>query len=467
MRSKLKICLFVYFLILTGFCFVMYPFGDSFYYWNWGQHLGLSYLDGPPMIAYMMRLSSTIFGNTFFAINFVAVACAIATCYFIYNIGKLLLNKEVGLLAALLWLISPTVAQNIFARVTYDSAESLFWIATIYFAACYSQTKKTLDIYRIGIFVGLALLSKYSGVILALGLLIYFVMTKNLRDIFKNKHLYFAAILTLVIFSPVIIWNSENHWITVIFQLRQHSTAGSIKNVMTYTWRLFYCLNLLLVLPIIFAFKNKSSLFKESKIARLLIILSFVFIGFWFVMSYSANVKLNYFLPGALTLSLLTSYYLVQYRYKKIFLGMGILFVSLSLCFLLGATVFLNSYFSFEYPNYLLAKEAIDKYRIGNEPLISMGWNNISKVNFLLKHDDYGIQMTIPHYCDGYDAQYHFWGTDQPLQSALFIDFYDLGQCFKPYFKSCAPLPTLHSERENPLTHQMMASKVYAYQCSN
>ena len=45
------------------------PFDDELYYWCWSRDLQLSYYDHPPMVAYLIRLSTEIFGQTVFAIR--------------------------------------------------------------------------------------------------------------------------------------------------------------------------------------------------------------------------------------------------------------------------------------------------------------------------------------------------------------------------------------------------------------
>ena len=40
------------------------PIGDEAYYWLWGQRLALSYLDHPPLHAWLLRLMSLLFGCT-------------------------------------------------------------------------------------------------------------------------------------------------------------------------------------------------------------------------------------------------------------------------------------------------------------------------------------------------------------------------------------------------------------------
>ena len=53
------------------------PFDDQTYYSCWSRDLQLSYSDHPPMVAYMIRASTEVFGNSIFAIRLPAVLSGI------------------------------------------------------------------------------------------------------------------------------------------------------------------------------------------------------------------------------------------------------------------------------------------------------------------------------------------------------------------------------------------------------
>src|SRR5262249_27935614 len=42
---------------------------DEAYYWVWSRHLALSYFDHPPMVAYLIRASTAILGDTELAVR--------------------------------------------------------------------------------------------------------------------------------------------------------------------------------------------------------------------------------------------------------------------------------------------------------------------------------------------------------------------------------------------------------------
>ncbi len=51
--------------IKVYFMLVAPPIGDEAYYWMWGQKLDWSYLDHPPLHAWLLRLSSLLGWNLF------------------------------------------------------------------------------------------------------------------------------------------------------------------------------------------------------------------------------------------------------------------------------------------------------------------------------------------------------------------------------------------------------------------
>ena len=66
---------------------------EEAYYWNYAQHLDFGYLDHPPMVAWIIRLSTSIFGNNPFAVRLPALLCWFAAAIFAWKSARLLFNK--------------------------------------------------------------------------------------------------------------------------------------------------------------------------------------------------------------------------------------------------------------------------------------------------------------------------------------------------------------------------------------
>ncbi len=56
---------------------------DEAYYWDWSRHLSLSYYDGPPLMAYLIRISTFLLGGaTAFSVKLTSVLCATVGAFF-------------------------------------------------------------------------------------------------------------------------------------------------------------------------------------------------------------------------------------------------------------------------------------------------------------------------------------------------------------------------------------------------
>jgi len=55
---------------------------EEAYYWNYSRHLDIGYLDHPPMVAWLVRLGTLLFGDTEFGVLFGALCCGTVSSFF-------------------------------------------------------------------------------------------------------------------------------------------------------------------------------------------------------------------------------------------------------------------------------------------------------------------------------------------------------------------------------------------------
>ncbi|RTK94623.1 MAG: glycosyltransferase family 39 protein [Neisseriaceae bacterium] len=326
------IVLMAWFIILTGFCFTIFPYQDSFYYWTWSQKLQLSYYDGPPLIAYTLRFFTQIFGNTVFSINFLGVISAYLSAYYIFKISKALNDStKVAQFATILFLTYPFVTTRfIYNNMTYDCLENLCYIIISYYIILFLLTRKYNYWLLIGFFSGLAMLSKYSAVVLFLAIFIFFISYGLKYKIFMHWQLYAGILICLIMFFPVIYWNYINDWISFKYQLNSHKWIGEVGSInssdkygLPGMW--FYILNcimatyhiLILILAIALIKYKYKPLGNIGE--RFLFILFLVFILFWLYISYSSHVGLNYALPVVFVLIYFVAKFLAGNNLNKVF----------------------------------------------------------------------------------------------------------------------------------------------------
>ncbi len=305
--KQVQIFLLSYTLILLFSALFILPVHDTYYYFTWSQKLQLSYLDGPPLIAYLIYITTYIFGNTFFAINIISVICLLGSGYLIYQILKDNQNTQAATIGLLIWLTYPFASTRfIITSMTLDGIEATTSLLIIYFVNKLILSNNKKYIYLIGIAVGLSLIAKYNNILLIIALIIYMLSHKTYRQYLFSYQFIISIIIALVIFSPVLIWNYQHDFASFKYQLHVHDWTGSydeVNNKANYGIKgiFFYLVScvlgtlhvLLITLWYLLYKHNKQTL---SPIVKICLFSSIFIFTFWLYKSYSAHIGLNYML---------------------------------------------------------------------------------------------------------------------------------------------------------------------------
>jgi len=197
---------------------------DEAYYWRWSQHLAAGYLDHPPLIAYVIRAGTAIFGDTEFGVRFVPLLLSAAASWALWRAATILLGDSYsGAVAALIYNL--TLMVGVEALVATPDAPSM--AAAAFFLWALAKVAVTSDgrwWLAAGIAGGFALLSKYTGLFLGAGAVLWLALVPNERFWLRSFWPYAGAAIALLMFAPVVIWNAEHGWIS--FE-RQFGRAGT------------------------------------------------------------------------------------------------------------------------------------------------------------------------------------------------------------------------------------------------
>ena len=192
--------------IVTVFYFPLELHSEEAQYWVWSKRLQLSYYSKPPMIAYLNWISTTIFGNTVFGIRINAIVIGlmvtIVSYLFAYELFK---NIRIAIFAAIVTYVFPFLI-SISAYFSTDTPLLFFWISAMLFYWKATETNKLFWWILFGINVGLGALSKYAMFMIFIPLIIY--SWRHNREVFKSGKFYFSILIGVIIFSPVIYWNT-------------------------------------------------------------------------------------------------------------------------------------------------------------------------------------------------------------------------------------------------------------------
>jgi 4-amino-4-deoxy-L-arabinose transferase-like glycosyltransferase len=222
---------------------------DEAYYWTLSKENVLSYLDHPPMVAWLVRFGTAIFGDTSFGARFgglLAIWLGIAILADI--VWRLTRNRSAVVLAVLMPLAAPEY--SLFAsRILPDAGLIPFSLAMVWSLVRLADSNDGRWWLAAGLFGGLALLSKYTAVFLAPAIAAFVLVPPWRGRWLRSPYLWAAAVIALAVFSPVLIWNGQHDWASFRFQFIR---AGADHGVSARTVADFLGLQFALVGPILF-----------------------------------------------------------------------------------------------------------------------------------------------------------------------------------------------------------------------
>ncbi len=67
---------------------------EEAYYWNYSRHLDIGYLDHPPMVAWLIRCGTAVFGQSQFGVRIGALCCGVIASVFTYRLTRNLFGQR-------------------------------------------------------------------------------------------------------------------------------------------------------------------------------------------------------------------------------------------------------------------------------------------------------------------------------------------------------------------------------------
>jgi len=398
---------------------------DEAHYWEWSRRLDLSYYSKGPMIAYLIYAGTSIFGDNVFGIRLMAVLFSILSSLFLYKLIKSMYDDEPSaVFGSLIFQVIPlfTPFGIIFS---IDSPFIFFWILSLYLfwsvivkseSSSFLKNSSLSDFLSnnkvwiiLGIVIGMGLLTKYTMSFFILCCFL-FLLFSDKRFLLKTLKPYLAVFIAFLIFSPVIIWNIQNDWVTL------RHTAGhagitegfriSLKN-----FGAFLGSQIGVITPIIF-FMAFYSLFKSDKPNlqhRFLFFFCIPVIAFFILKSLQGKVQANWAMHGYITAIIaFTIYYLnpehrILKNWKPIFIK-SLLIAGIMIAFMVTALT--------HYPSLINIPAKLDPTsrlrgwdKLGNE-VGKIYYSLLKKGDVIIFSDSYQVSSQLAFYVKGNPVTY-------------------------------------------------------------
>ncbi len=297
-------------------------YSDENYYWLWSKKLDFSYFDHPPMVAYVIK-ATTLFSDEAFFVRLGAVLMVSGSAYLLYLLAKKMFDEKTAIYTFYIFISSIMIIAGS-TLITPDIPLMFFATLLLYSAYIYLEEDNKKYALLTGFAAGAMILSKYTGILIIVTLLVYIVMYK--REAFKDKYFYGALAIATLVFSPVLYWNYLNDFISFTFQLDHGIAKEKIFNSKEFTkfvsaqFGLFHPLYLIPLLYFIARDKNR---FDRKKVYLLLPFL-FVLLFFTYHSAFKyANAQ--WAGPAYISAAVLLGYYFAKHNQKKLLIAALIL----------------------------------------------------------------------------------------------------------------------------------------------
>jgi 4-amino-4-deoxy-L-arabinose transferase-like glycosyltransferase len=191
---------------------------DEAYYWTWSKENVLSFLDHPPMIAWFIRFGTAVFGDTNLGVRFAGILAMLVTQLLLADIVRRVTHDLRAVALAVLMPEAALYYGLLMAKVSPDVALIPFAVAMVWALIRLRESGDARWWLAAGVFAGLALLSKFTAVMLVPAVLAFMLVPAWRRRWLLSPYPWAAALIAVALFLPVLIWNAGHDWASFRFQ---------------------------------------------------------------------------------------------------------------------------------------------------------------------------------------------------------------------------------------------------------
>jgi 4-amino-4-deoxy-L-arabinose transferase-like glycosyltransferase len=192
---------------------------DEAYYWEWSRALSAGYFDHPPAIAWLIALG----GDSEFGVRLGAVLSGALAGLAVLRTARRLGGDVAALWASLIFACLPLAAAG-YVLATPDAPLfcALAWTLHAVVEALESPVGSRASLRwwaAAGVAIGVAMLSKYTAVLIPAAIALSCLLYAPLRVRFREPGPYLAVGLASLVLAPNLWWNFTHEWASFAFQL--------------------------------------------------------------------------------------------------------------------------------------------------------------------------------------------------------------------------------------------------------
>ncbi len=191
---------------------------DEAYYWTWSKESALAFLDHPPGIAWLIRFGTAIFGDTSLGVRFGGIVAMLVTQLLLADIVRRVTQDARAVIFAVLLPEAALYYGLLMAKVAPDTAMIPCAVAMLWALVRLTESGNPRWWLAAGLFAGLALLSKFTAVLLLPAVAAFLLVPDWRRRWLLSPYPWAGALIAMIVFLPVLLWNAQHDWASFRFQ---------------------------------------------------------------------------------------------------------------------------------------------------------------------------------------------------------------------------------------------------------
>jgi undecaprenyl-diphosphatase len=288
--------------------------GDEAHYWDWSRQLDLSYYSKGPVVAYLIRASCAIFGDTMPAVRFPAMVLALGTGIVTYwLIVRLFRSDRMALGAAILSGSVPAFMAGSLL-MTIDPPFFFMWGVVTCLAVLAVLEDRKWAWPLLGLALGVGFLAKYTIFLWMIGFLVFLVIDKPSRKYLKSPWFYLAIVIALACTTPVVVWNAQHGWVSEKHVAADTATAFKLGSPFEMIGSQAAILGLSLFMIMVgasaYVFRREAKSDPHFRAIKYLACIGLTYFGIVFLQSLRSRIQPNWPAPAYFTLMVLSVYFL-------------------------------------------------------------------------------------------------------------------------------------------------------------
>jgi len=200
-------------------------YADEAQYWYWSLHPALGYYSKPPMVAWLIAVTTRFLGDNELAVRLAAPLLHFATALVVFAVAARLYDPRIAAWSAAVYATLPGVSASALI-ISTDAPLLLCWTAAVYAFIRAREHDETRWWIGVGLAAGLGLLSKYAMAYWLISALLYLAVFRD-----ERRHLprFFAATaLAFLIYAPNFAWNVAHGFVSYHHTEANASLHGSL-----------------------------------------------------------------------------------------------------------------------------------------------------------------------------------------------------------------------------------------------